>query len=174
MPPSDNMAQASQPGPQPNPQPQTSNTAPNNPLNYAFLQRVGLGSLSQMDQDSLLASLRKTLELRVGEKLHAQLNEQQVEDFKRFLPQDGSTAPPDPQAARQWLEQNAPNYRDVVAEELSNLEKELKEHAPAILQEVQAAQAQQPAPQQPPAPNPQAMQPPPPPAPGPAPMPPQQ
>ncbi|MEX2014781.1 MAG: DUF5663 domain-containing protein, partial [Candidatus Saccharimonadales bacterium] len=45
----------------------------------------------------------------------------------------------DQKGALTWLEGNFPNYKDVVAEELNKLKKEIKESAPKILEEVSKA-----------------------------------
>jgi hypothetical protein len=99
-------------------------------LDDNLLQELGLGNLPVAEKNKMLGHIYETLELRVGMRLAEQMSDQQLDDF-----------------ALQWLENNFPDYKKVVAEELEKLKGEIKAQAPAILEathaELQANAAQQ-------------------------------
>ncbi len=126
-------------------------------LDDNFLQSVGLGGLPDDQKEAFLQHTYETLEERVGERLAADLSDEQLTEFESFATQDeekvnawlGSNAPdyrneaeykqmaesaPEDvtplmlaaeYASVKWLGINSPNYRQVVAEELEKLRKEI-------------------------------------------------
>lgn len=130
-------------------------------LDDNLLKELGLGELQVADKNRMLAHIYETLEMRVGMKLAEQMTNEQLDEFEAFIDRN------DEAGALKWLETNFPNYKQVVADELENLKKEIKAAAPQILA------ASQQAPQMPPqaVPPPQQMAQPP--YPGPQPEPPQ-
>lgn len=115
-------------------------------LDDNLLQELGLGSLPADEKNKMLQHIYETLEMRVGMKLAEQMSNEQLDEFEGFINSN------DEAGALKWLETNFPNYKQVVADELEALKKEIKVAAPQIVAASQqmAAQAQQP-PQQPPA-----------------------
>ena len=68
--------------------------------------------------------------MRVGIKLASKMSDAQLDEFESYINKN------DQKGALTWLETNFPNYKDVVAEELNKLKKEIKDSAPLILEEV--------------------------------------
>ncbi len=97
-------------------------------LDDNLLQELGLGSLPATEKNKMLAHILETLELRVGTKLADQMRDDQLDEFERFIDSN------DEQGALKWLEDNFPHYKQVVAEELEKLKKEIKSQAPAIVE----------------------------------------
>ncbi|HEX5797999.1 MAG TPA: DUF5663 domain-containing protein [Candidatus Saccharimonadales bacterium] len=99
-------------------------------LDNNFLKELGLGSLPPAEKNKMLAHIYETLEMRVGVKLASKMSDSQLDEFESYINKN------DQKGALTWLESNFPNYKDVVAEELNKLKKEVKESAPKILEEV--------------------------------------
>jgi hypothetical protein len=99
-------------------------------LDNNFLKELGLGSLPPAEKNKMLAHIYETLEMRVGVKLASKMSDSQLDEFESYINKN------DQKGALTWLEGNFPNYKDVVAEELNKLKKEIKESAPKILEEV--------------------------------------
>ncbi len=99
-------------------------------LDNNFLKELGLGSLPPVEKNKMLAHIYETLEMRVGVKLASKMSDAQLDEFEGYINRN------DQKGALTWLETNFPNYKDVVAEELNKLKKEVKDSAPAILEEV--------------------------------------
>lgn len=116
-------------------------------LDNNFLDEIGLGSLPENDKAAMLHHIYETLELRVGMRLAEQMTDAQLDEFEAFIDKN------DEAGAKQWLDTNLPQYKQVVAEELEKLRQEIKANAPQILQATQQAQAAAPEAQQPQAPH---------------------
>lgn len=117
-------------------------------LDDNLLQELGLGTLPVTEKNKMLAHIYETLEMRVGMKLAEQMSNEQLDEFESFIDRN------DEAGALKWLETNFPNYKQVVADELENLKKEVKAAAPQILaasvQQSPVAQQAPLPPQQPP------------------------
>lgn len=134
-------------------------------LDENLLVELGLAALPKDEKTSFLKHMYETLEMRVGTRLAERMSDQQMGEFEQFIKGN------DEQGAFHWLENNFPNYKEVVAEEFEVLKNEIKPIAADILaanqisseavaytQEPQAPQEPQ-AFQQPQAPQqPQALQ----------------
>lgn len=92
-----------------------------------FLAELGLAALSAEEKQALIAQIVETLEMRVGTVLASGLTEAQLMEFEGFMNRN------DQAGALQWLETNAPNYKEVVKAELEKLKGEIKASAPQIL-----------------------------------------
>lgn len=99
-------------------------------LDNNFLKELGLDGLPAAEKNKMLAHIYETLEMRVGIKLASKMSDAQLDEFESFINRN------DQKGALHWLETNFPNYKDVVAEELDKLKKEVKASAPVILEEV--------------------------------------
>lgn len=102
-------------------------------LDNNFLKELGLDSLPAAEKNKMLAHIYETLEMRVGVKLASKMSDAQLDEFESYINKN------DQKGALTWLETNFPNYKDVVADELNKLKKEIKASAPAILEEVSRA-----------------------------------
>ena len=109
-------------------------------LDRNLLEEIGLGSLPEAEQRSLLNHIYETLEMRVGMRLADQMSNEQLDEFERYFEAK------DENGAFHWLETNFPNYKDIVQDEFNKLKEEVRSSAPQILQ---ASQANANAPQQP-------------------------
>lgn len=99
-------------------------------LDNNFLKEIGLDGLPATEKNKMLAHIYETLEMRVGVKLASKMSDAQLDEFESYINKN------DQKGALTWLEANFPNYKDVVADELNKLKKEVKESAPVILEEV--------------------------------------
>lgn len=99
-------------------------------LDNNFLKELGLDSLPSAEKNKMLAHIYETLEMRVGIKLASKMTDAQLDEFESFINKN------DQKGALHWLETNFPNYKDVVADELNKLKKEVKASAPVILEEI--------------------------------------
>lgn len=96
-------------------------------LDDDFLASVGLGSLPVDDKKPMLQHIYSTLEMNVGMRLAEGMSDEQLDEFEALMNANNEAG------ALKWLETNVPNYRDVVAEELEKLKREISAQAPAIL-----------------------------------------
>jgi len=94
-------------------------------LDNKFLDELGLSELPSDEKKKMLAHIYETLELRVGTKLAERMTDAQLDEFEKLAE--------DEQASLQWLEANAPNYREVVMSQLEALKEEIRETAPQII-----------------------------------------
>lgn len=96
-------------------------------LDENFLKEIGLSDLPAEQKSLMLKDIYDTLELRVGMKLAEKMSDSQLDEFEGLIDQK------DDAAALKWLETNFPNYKEVVAGELTALKDEIKASAPQIL-----------------------------------------
>ncbi|MCA9346270.1 hypothetical protein KC960_02155 [Candidatus Saccharibacteria bacterium] len=106
-------------------------------LDDNFLIELGLGALPPTEKNKMLAHIYETLEMRVGMRLAEKMSNEQLDEFEAFINNN------DEAGALKWLETNFPNYKQVVAEELEKLKSEIKQAAPAIVEQALAQSAQQ-------------------------------
>lgn len=105
-------------------------------LDDNLLHQLGLGSLPPVEKNKMLNHIYETLELRVGMKLAEQMSDEQLDAFERLMPAEGDsseTIAGKEKEAFSWLENNFPDYKKVVADELENLKAEISAQAPQIL-----------------------------------------
>jgi len=103
-------------------------------LDDNLLRELGLGALPVDEKNKMLGHIYETLEMRVGMKLAEQMTNDQLDEFESYIDRN------DEAGALKWLESNFPNYKEVVADELEKLKKEIRQAAPQIL----AASSEQP------------------------------
>ncbi len=106
-------------------------------LDDNLLQDLGLGAMPVDEKNKMLGHIYETLEMRVGMKLAEQMSNEQLDEFEGYIDRN------DEAGALKWLEANFPNYKQVVADELENLKREIKQAAPQILASSQQAEPQQ-------------------------------
>jgi hypothetical protein len=85
-----------------------------------FLISLGLGAMSPEDKESFISYLSEELELRVGTELSKNLSDEQLEQFEKVAESDGQGA------TASWLEQQCPDYKDVVKREFEKLKQEIQ------------------------------------------------
>lgn len=96
-------------------------------LDNNFLKDLGLDELPAEEKNKMLAHIYETLEMRVGMKLAEQMSDEQLDEFESYVNED------DQDGALKWLETNFPNYKQVVADELETLKKEISSNAKQIV-----------------------------------------
>lgn len=96
-------------------------------LNDEWLIELGLGQLPPHRKNQFLAHAYQTLETRVGLRLAKQMSDAQLDEFEGFLDRS------DDEGARDWLEANHPDYRDVVRDEFNRLNEEIRSVADQIV-----------------------------------------
>ncbi len=89
-------------------------------LDDEFIADIGLSDLSDTEKQQVLEDVRTSLEAKVGVKLVQGLSEEQVNQFNDIIKGDDS------KVAMDWLENNVPNYQDVVMEELEAIVEQIK------------------------------------------------
>ncbi len=92
-----------------------------------FLQSAGLGDLPEDQKKAFLQDMNDELEFRVGTRLSEGMSDEQSSDFEKLIESA------DDQGVVKWLQTNRPNYKEVVAEELAKLKKEVFEGKDKIL-----------------------------------------
>jgi len=92
-----------------------------------LLKELGLNALPVDERNKLLSQIYETLELRVGMKLAENMNDEQLDEFEKFIDTN------DEAGALKWLESNFPNYKQVVADELEKLKNEIRKDSEKIL-----------------------------------------
>ena len=97
-------------------------------FNDELLIELGLGDLPHEEKTKMKAHIYETLETRVGFRLAGNMTDQQLNEFESFINQK------DESGAFKWLEDNFPNYKDVVAEEFEKLKQEIRQIAPQIIE----------------------------------------
>jgi hypothetical protein len=96
-------------------------------LDRKLLRSVDLGDLDPASMDLVLQVLYDTLELRVGMRLASSMNDQELDEFEVFIDND------DEAGALKWLEDNFPDYKQVVNDELDALKSEIADDADFII-----------------------------------------
>ncbi len=97
-------------------------------LDDNLLVELGLGTLPAAEKNKMLKHIYETLEMRVGMKLAEKMTNEQLDEFESFINKN------DEAGALKWLETNFPNYKQVVADELTALKAEIKASASQILE----------------------------------------
>ncbi len=105
-------------------------------LDNNLLIEIGLAALPEDEKKKMLAHIYETLEMRVGVRLAEQMSDQQLDEFESFINNN------DEAGALRWLETTFPSYKQVVADEFEKLKHEIREVAPQIVAESQAAPQQ--------------------------------
>ena len=126
-----------------------------------FLEAVGLGALPEDQKSAFLENAQDQFEVRVGEKMNAQMTDEQVDEFEKIIDNDQETinrwlaglgdyrsdeiyqriaSNVEDESDRinnyvsaKWLDKNCPNYRQIIEETLEELKNEIIANKAAIL-----------------------------------------
>jgi len=126
-----------------------------------FLEAVGLGALPEDQKAAFLENAQDQFEVRVGEKMNSQMTDAQVAEFEKIIDNDQETinrwlaglgdyrsdeiyqriaSNVDDESDRinnyvsaKWLDQNCPNYRQIIEQTLEELKQEIIANKAAIL-----------------------------------------
>jgi len=100
-----------------------------------FLHSLGLGDMPEEQKKAFLQHLYEELELRVGTRLSEGMSDEQLSGFETLIDSN------DENGALSWLENNRPDYKAVVAEELEKLKQEVIANKDKIVTPDEAAAA---------------------------------
>jgi hypothetical protein len=96
-------------------------------IDNQMLVDLGLGDMPDDEKKALLAHIYEQLEINVGKTLASKMSAEQLDEFEAFVDSN------DEEGALKWLQANFPNYKDIVADELEKLKKEVKENKETFL-----------------------------------------
>ncbi len=82
-----------------------------------FLQEMGLSAMPEDEKQKFLDYIQEELEVRIGERISRGLTEVQLNEFDLIT---------DSAAARKWLEQNRPDYREIVTRTIDEMKAEIR------------------------------------------------
>lgn len=100
---------------------------PTQQLDDRFLANLGLEALAADEKRSLLDYINNKLAMNIGDALADDLTEEQLQEFDDISG--------DLEAEKAWLDENCPQYKEVVKREVAALEKEVIERRPQLLGE---------------------------------------
>ena len=82
-----------------------------------FLQEMGLSAMPEAEKQKFLDYIQEELEVRIGERISRGLSETQLNEFDMIT---------DTNEARKWLEQNRPDYREIVNRTIEEMKSEIR------------------------------------------------
>lgn len=82
-----------------------------------FLQEMGLSAMPAEEKQRFLSYIQEELEIRIGERISKGLTAEQLSEFDAITDQD---------AARRWLEENRPDYREIVTRTIEEMKDEIR------------------------------------------------
>ena len=82
-----------------------------------FLQEMGLSAMPEDQKQQFLDYVQEELEVRIGERISRGLTEVQLNEFDMIN---------DVNEAREWLERNRPDYREIVARTIEEMKEEIR------------------------------------------------
>lgn len=88
-----------------------------------FMTEVGLVEMPEAEKQAFMEYAEEELEVRVGQELSLGLTDQQLEDFGAIV---------DETEAARWLEENAPNYREIAEKVFKELKTEVMQNRAEI------------------------------------------
>ena len=93
-------------------------------INNNFMADVGLDAMPPEEKAAFMSQAQEELEVRVGRRISEGMSEAQLQEFDSLT---------DPEAVTAWLEQNAPNFRQVVRETFEAFRAEIMAESANIL-----------------------------------------
>ena len=82
-----------------------------------FLQEMGLSAMPEDQKQKFLDYIQEELEVRIGERISKGLTQAQLNEFDRITDQSEAT---------KWLEQNRPDYREIVNRTITEMKDEIR------------------------------------------------
>ena len=82
-----------------------------------FLQEMGLSAMPEEEKQAFLDYLQEELEVRIGERISKGLTEFQLNQFDMITDQAEAT---------KWLEENRPDYREIVTRTIEEMKAEIR------------------------------------------------
>ncbi|MBR2587139.1 hypothetical protein IKE71_02065 [Candidatus Saccharibacteria bacterium] len=90
----------------------------------AFLKEVGLAVMPETQRKAFLDYVQEELEVRVGEEIAAGLTEEKMREFE---------AAKTDEETEKWLNENKPNYREIIEQQIRQLKDEISRNRERIL-----------------------------------------
>lgn len=89
-----------------------------------FLKEVGLSVMPDDEKQAFLEYVQEELEVRVGEEIADGLSVEKMKEFEAAKTSDET---------EKWLQENKPNYADIVKREIAELKDEIARNRDKIL-----------------------------------------
>lgn len=89
-----------------------------------FLQEMGLSAMPEDQKQKFLDYVQEELEVRIGERISKGLTEAQLNEFDAIS---------DPLEAAKWLEENRPDYREIVTRTIEEIKEEIRANRAKLL-----------------------------------------
>ena len=86
-------------------------------FNEEFLTEMGLSAMPEEQKRDFLDYVQEQVEIRIGERIARGLPEGKLAEFDAIL---------DPAEATKWLEENRPDYREIVARTIAEMKMEIR------------------------------------------------
>ncbi len=93
-------------------------------FNEQFLREMGLASMPEEQKQRFLAYVQEELEIRIGEQISNGMPEEKLREF------DTSTDLGD---ATRWLEENRPDFREIVTRTIEAMKAEIRANRTQLL-----------------------------------------
>lgn len=93
-------------------------------LDEGFLREVGLMAMPDEQKRAFLEYVQTELEVRVGEGIADGMTEEKMQEFE---------AAETDEAAERWLNENKPNYKEIVEKTIEELKNEISRNKEKIL-----------------------------------------
>ena len=93
-------------------------------FNEEFLQEMGLSAMPEEQKQSFLDYVQDELETRIGRRISHGIPEEKLREFDLIT---------DPQEAARWLEENRPDYREIVNREIAEMKEAIRDKREEIL-----------------------------------------
>ena len=131
-------------------------------INESFLEGLGLESMSDDDKKNFLEYVQDQMELRIGERLSSSMDNEKQDEFAKLADGDEAVTNEvmmryphfeddevyttilngagdnkkvaiNHYATLKWMEENCPNYQEVVKNTIDEIRKEIKDNKEQIL-----------------------------------------
>ena len=85
-------------------------------INEYYLASIGIRFKTKEETQAFAEMVQSELEISIGTKIASRLSDEQLDEFDMCIESDD---------AREWLEENCPDFRDIVDNETERMEEEL-------------------------------------------------
>lgn len=93
-------------------------------IDEEFMTEVGLAEMPPAEKQAFMEQATEELEVRVGQRISEELTPEQLDEFEQI--QDSAEV-------ASWLNQNAPNFREIVVQVFQAFKQELLSQRQQIL-----------------------------------------
>ena len=93
-------------------------------LDDSFLKEVGLVALPENQKEAFLEYVEEEVEVRIGKRISEGVSEEKMREFENTTSDEEALA---------WLEENRPDFREVVDEVVEGIKEEIRNNRDKIL-----------------------------------------